>query len=330
MNKYIVYFDSGTSNSRIYLLDKDFQLLYVDKKNVGSRDSSIAGSNKVLIEGLYELYTTLLKENDLTEENIENIYISGLITSPYGMKEVPHKIVPITVPQFADSLYCHYEDTCFKRDIYLVPGLKTVNEDFSYVGNMRGEEIEIIGTLDELKACGITSAALLMPGSHSHITYVKDEVITDILSNFTGELFYAVKKETILAPVLDMDVQDLDKEMIHKAIENLRRFGFNRALYITHAMRMMDAGTPEQRFSYGEGVINGSLRIGLEHYCETRWTDCETLVIVSDEFMYKLFSIIFEGSPYIKNIVWLPISKTKSYAVEGLKKIVGIRGEKNE
>ena len=49
MGKYIVYFDSGTSNSRIYLLDKDFQVLYVDKKNVGSRNSSIEGSNLSLI-----------------------------------------------------------------------------------------------------------------------------------------------------------------------------------------------------------------------------------------------------------------------------------------
>ena len=70
MGKYIVYFDSGTSNSRIYLLDKDFQVLYVDKKNVGSRNSSIEGSNRVLIEGLYELYTKLLQEKHLTEEDV--------------------------------------------------------------------------------------------------------------------------------------------------------------------------------------------------------------------------------------------------------------------
>ncbi|MBR0306933.1 MAG: 2-dehydro-3-deoxygalactonokinase [Lachnospiraceae bacterium] len=324
MADYVVYFDSGTSNSRIYLLDKDFQVLYVAKKNVGSRNSSIEGSNKVLIEGLYELYTTLLAEKNLKEEDIENIYISGMITSPYGMKEVPHLVLPLTVQGFADSLYCHYEDTCFKRNIYLVPGLKTVSEDFSYVGNMRGEEIEILGTLEELKEMGITNAALMMPGSHTHVTYVKDDVITDILSNFTGELFYAIKKETILAPVLDMNVEDLDKEMIHKAIDNLKKFGFNRALYICHAMRIMNSGTPEQRFAYGEGVVMGSLRIGLEHYCAERWQGCDTLVIVSDEFMYKLFSIIFEGSEYIKKIVWLPITATKSYAVEGLKKIISL------
>ena len=332
MGKYIVYFDSGTSNSRIYLLDKDFQVLYVDKKNEESRNYSMERSNRVLIEGLYELYTKLLQEKHLTEEDVTSIYMSGMITSPYGMKEVPHLKVPLSVQEFADSVYCHYEDTLFHRNIYLVPGLKTVNDDFSFVGNMRGEEIEIIGTLDELRSKGITHAALMMPGSHTHVTYVKDDVVSDIISNFTGELFYALKKETIMAPVLSVEAtaDDLDPEMIHKALENLDRLGFNRSLYICHAMRIMESGTLLQRFSYGEGVVNGGVRKSLEYYCEHFWKGCDTLVIVSDEFMYRLFSIIFEGSPYIKNIVWMPISATKSYAVEGLRKIVGLKGEENE
>lgn len=331
MSKYIAYFDSGTSNSRIYLLDRNFQILYVKKKNVGSRNSSIEGSNRVLIEGLYELYVNLLNENNLTEEDIVAIYMSGMITSPYGMKEVPHLKVPLSIKEFADSIYCHYEETLFHRNIYLIPGLKTEHDDFSFVGNMRGEEIEIIGTVDELHQKGITHAALMMPGSHTHVTYVKDDVVSDIISNFTGELFYALKKETIMSPVLDLAVtaDDLDPEMIHKAIENLDRLGFNRSVYICHAMRIIERGTPIQRFSYGEGVINGGVRKSLEYYCEHFWKGCETLIIVSDEFMYRLFSIIFDGSPYIKNIVWMPISEKKSYAVEGLRKIINLKGEEN-
>ncbi len=327
MDKYIVFFDSGSTNSRVYLLDKNLNLLYTAKKNVGSRNSSMEGSNAVLVRGLYELYTDLLANNHLTEENVEKIYMSGLITCPYGIVEVPHVIVPIPIQEFAQRIYCHYEDTLFKRNLYLVPGIKTVNEDFSFAGNMRGEEIEMIGALDELKEMGITEAALMMPGSHTHITHMKDEVFNDIISNFTGELFYSIKKETMLASVLNIECDELDPEMVRKAMENLEKFGFNRALYICHAMRMMDAGTPEQRFAYAEGVINGGLRKTLEYYCETRWQSCDTLVIASDEFMYKLFSIIFDGSPYIKRIVWLPISEKKSYALEGLKKLLSMRGE---
>lgn len=128
--EYILYYDSGTSNTRAYLLDGEFQICAVAKRQVGSKDSAIAGSNQVLIQGLKELYDEILAQNGLEEKDISAIYASGMITSPYGLKEVPHLAIPITVQDFADSLYCFREDTLLHRDIYLVPGMKTVNDDF--------------------------------------------------------------------------------------------------------------------------------------------------------------------------------------------------------
>ena len=199
MDNYLLYFDSGTSNTRAYLLDRDFQVRYVAKKAVGSKDSAIAGSNRVLIEGMRALHDQVLAENGLGEENISAIYASGMITSPYGLKEVPHLPLPLTVKKFADSLYPFREDTCFHREIILVPGLKTLSDDFSFVNNMRGEEIEIIGALEELKAMDdVQDAAMIFPGSHTHVTYVQGEEITGIISNFTGELFYAALLQLFL------------------------------------------------------------------------------------------------------------------------------------
>ena len=34
LDSYLLYFDSGTSNTRAYLLDRDFQVKYVAKKAV--------------------------------------------------------------------------------------------------------------------------------------------------------------------------------------------------------------------------------------------------------------------------------------------------------
>lgn len=328
MKNNLVYFDSGTSNTRAYLLDQNFQVRYVAKKAVGSKDSAIAGTNRVLIEGMKALYNQVLAENGLEDGDISAIYSSGMVTSPYGLKEVPHLPLPLTVKDFANSLYPFREDTCFHREIILVPGLKTLSDDFSFVNNMRGEEIEIIGALDELKARDDTQdVALIMPGSHTHVTYIQGEEIKGIISNFTGELFYAIQKDTILSPVLTPDGKELDPEMVKQGYENLQRFGFNRAIYICHAMRLFQQGTPQQRFSYGEGVIMGGVRESLEYYCEHLWPKCRTAVLVSDEFMYKLFSTLLEGSKYIDRVLWMPISETKSYAVSGLKKIISAKGE---
>lgn len=272
------------------------------------------------------LYDQILWENQLTDSDIHIIYASGMVTSPYGIREIPHQILPLSVQQFAEQIYCHFEEQFFCRNLYLIPGLKTIDpDDFSSAGNMRGEEIEVIGALDELRSREIHCAAVLTPGSHSHITYVKENHIQDILSTFTGELFHALKTETLLSPILSTQAQELDASMVHTALENLKKFGFNRALYLCHAMRMMGEGSETQRFSYAEGVINGGVREALDYYCAHCWKDCHTLAIVSNAFLYQLFSILFEDSPYIKQILWLPISDTQSYAVKGLKTLIQLR-----
>ena len=326
MNDYILYYDSGTSNTRAYLLDRDFSVRYTAKKAVGSKDSAIAGSNRVLIDGLWELYTGVLAANGLEGEDISAIYASGMITCAYGLKEVPHLALPITVEGFAGSLVPFLEDTRFHREIILVPGLKTVHDDINFVNNMRGEEIEILGALDELQSAGAPrDLAMILPGSHTHVTYLQGEQITGIISNFTGELFHAIQKDTILSPVLQWDGTPPDRDMVRKGYENLEKFGFNRALYICRAMDAFGEGTPHQQFSYGEGVILGGVRQSLEYYCRHLWTDCRTVALVSDEFMYQLFSILFADSPLIDKVLWLPISDGTSYGVSGLKKILGAR-----
>lgn len=115
-----------------------------------------------------------------------------------------------------------------------------------------------------------------------------DEIV-GIVSNISGELFYALKKDTILSLVLTVDNLELDEEMVRKGMENLQRFGFNRVLYICHAARIFEEGTPLQWFSYGESVINSGMRESLEYYCEHFWPECRTVVMVSDEFMCRLF-----------------------------------------
>ena len=326
MKDYILYYDSGTSNTRAYLLDRNFQVRYTVKKAVGSKDSAIAGSNRVLIEGLWELYNSVLSANALEEGDISAIYASGMITCAYGLKEVPHLTLPLTVEELAGGLLPFLEDTLFHREIVLVPGLKTVHDDITFVNNMRGEEIEIVGALDELQSRGAPhDLALILPGSHTHVTCLQGEQITGIISNFTGELFHAIQKETILSPVLQWDGSPPDRAMVLKGYENLEKFGFNRALYICRAMDAFGEGTPAQRFSYGEGVILGGVRQSLEYYCRNFWPGCRTAALVSDEFMYQLFSILLEDSPCIDQVLWLPISEGKSYGVNGLKKILSRR-----
>lgn len=51
----------------------------------------------MLIEGMKALYDQVLAANSLTDGDVEAIYASGMVTSPYGLKEVPHLVLPMTV-----------------------------------------------------------------------------------------------------------------------------------------------------------------------------------------------------------------------------------------
>lgn len=322
--KYIFYFDSGTTNTRAYLLSSDFEILCIRKKSLGSKDSAIAGNNTVLIDGLWELYRETIGEFQIKDGDISDIYASGMVTSPYGLQEIPHINVPVRVEEFSESVYSFREDTRFHRIIKLVPGLKRVKADFSFSGNMRGEEIEMFGALDELEENGLANVALIMPGSHTHIALIRNGTVEDIISTFTGELFHALKKETVLSPILEGAPPELDSQMVKVAYRNLLRFGFNRGIYIAHAMRMLGGYASAQIYSYCEGAVNGGVRQVLEYYCQEFWPNCGDAAIVSDEFMYKLFAAIFEDSWYIKRLFWLPTDYGEVYSVKGLKKILTV------
>ena len=254
-----------------------------------------------------------------------------MITSPYGLHEIPHIVLPVTLGEFASHIYCHYERKLFERNIYLVPGIKTVGDDIAFVNNTRGEEIEALGALADLEAMGASKKiALILPGSHTHVIYVEDGVLTGIISNFTGEVFQALKEETILSPILSLDDPILNPDQVRIGANNLLKFGFSRAIYISHAMRIFYTGTEHDRYSYAEGVINGCVRESLEYYCEHFWKDCHEVAILGDEFMYTMFKAIFDDSPYIDNVRWLPAGAGVSFAAKGMKRILEYRDKNRE
>lgn len=324
--KYIVYFDSGTSNSRGYLLDDKLALKCTCQRQIGSKDSAIAGSNLVLIDGLYAMYRELLDSFGLADQDVAAIYASGMVTSPYGLIEVPHLKVPLSTKEIADSLFAFEEHTRFMRTVFLVPGLKTVHEDISFVNNMRGEEIEIVGLMAEkLRHYGDEPLALVMPGSHTHITRIRGNAIEGIMSTFTGELFFALKTDTILAPVLGAESSGFDPSYIQKGVQNLKKFGFSRAVYICHTMRLFNEASAQQRLSYAEGVIMGGVCQALEHNCRTIWQDIKTAVVVSNPAMGNVYETILRECEPIKRVDVIPISSSYIPALEGIRALLSVK-----
>jgi 2-dehydro-3-deoxygalactonokinase len=292
----IAYFDSGTSNSRLYLL-QDKKIMAQSTRAVGSRDSALAKDKNVLVGALYEMYAQLLQEKHLNDRDIEQIWMSGMITCPNGLYEVEHLSTPVDSKTLKAAVVCYKEPTYFKREIHLVPGLKTIARgkkatltETAEVNNVRGEEIEAVGLLAQYPALKNDRSVIVMPGSHTQVLTVKDGVIDNIISNVTGELYAAILKNSIIgASVQGGESSGIDSEMVVFGAKNVSKYGFNRALYIVRSMDLFSDSTVKQRYSALEGVLNAGIMIALKNLLGDEKT---ALTVAGSQEQYEIFKAL--------------------------------------
>lgn len=331
---YNVYFDSGTSNTRAYLI-KDFKMIDSLKAGLGSKDSSISRDSSLLIKGLKDIYDNLLERNLLNDKDIHSIYASGMVTCPHGIFEVPHLVTPVDLEKLCCEVYVHNENKFFKRYIRLIRGIKTVNEadvitmdSIKDVNNVRGEEIEVFGVIHNYPKVlnSKESFAVFMPGSHTHICYVKNNVIYDVLSTFTGELNYALSTYTVMAGELQKTENNLNRDMVLKGYKALKENGFCRAVYMAHASKVFDVIDDKSRANYLEGIIAGSVVDIFSKKIKNNWQDLKKVLIVGNKSYIQSYKIILDNM--LDDVETIIIKQgTEPYSYQGfiqiLKKGVG-------
>ena len=96
------YFDSGTTNSRLYVLDDKNTIIYKSEKSVGSKDVSITGNKKLLAQELSGMYFEAKKILQYNGE--DTVWMSGMVTSPNGILEVPHIEAPAGKEELAKNV----------------------------------------------------------------------------------------------------------------------------------------------------------------------------------------------------------------------------------
>jgi len=319
--KPLLWFDCGTTNTRLYLIDSEAKFFFCGAKAIGSRNVAIAGTRLVLVQAMADLYRDALTCFTLAQEEIACIYASGMVTSAFGLKEIPHLEVPVS-PQ---KLRCAMEKVWveeLEREICLIPGVRSSAEDWRYMGNLRGEETEVLGAAAMLEDSGCGSDGIyILPGSHTQILYLKNGEIVDILSLFTGELFHALRTETILSHTLNQTPEDIIPEFVRRGCSDAREFGINRALYLCHSNQIFQRFVPAQLYSYAEGVILSGVYTALAQRVRQHWAKCNRIVMVCDETKWKIYGALLQGGG-LPDMVWLRPSQKGCFGVKGLCGIV--------
>jgi 2-dehydro-3-deoxygalactonokinase len=298
---FAILIDSGTTNSRIRLVDSETnQITDTEKVRIGVRNTAIDGHNGELKSYLHKGLKKLLERNDLSTSDIEYIVASGMITSNLGLYEIPHITAPVTVDDFVRNSKVVVMKEFFNIPCIFVPGMSndvadTSNplEEINQFDVMRGEEVESIGLMNQLDLHG--KGILVLPGSHTKFVIVDDnQSLSSCLSTLGGETLMAMQRETILSNSLSPElVQTVDKNILLKGYEAAKNYGLTRSFYHVRLLQLFANLTENERANYFVGSVIyddiQSLLSSVEIIDDIEW-----IVVGGTNPLKSMFTILFE------------------------------------
>jgi len=227
--------DSGTTNTRLRRMENGRVTACFTQK-VGARDGKAAIA--------FALSALLPMVSDA-----ELVVLSGMITSPTGLLEVPHIAGPVNLDEL--PLVRHDFPEIDSRPFYFVPGVAFREGDLAHRDMMRGEETELLGYgLDE------KTRVFLHAGSHHKAMCTEHRRLTTSATAITGELLSAMAEHTLIASSLDLSVK-ADLSLFNRAAELTCAQGFARAAFVLRMLDVQEHASPEVRLGWAYGMMAG-------------------------------------------------------------------------
>ncbi len=226
----LIAIDWGTTNRRIFVLDRDGEV----------RSTRRDGNGLVAMQGgdfASEIAAIRSELGDLP------VILAGMIGSSRGWVDVPYLSCPAGLGDLARSL--HWVEA---GRTAIVPGLSDPEGDV-----MRGEEVQLLGAV----SAGLASSGglLCQPGTHCKWGRVAGGAIAGFSTAMTGELFALLKSHSLLADFLGGDVSDgpAFREGVARGISG----SLSRDLFGVRAARLLNMRTLEDSAAYASGLLIG-------------------------------------------------------------------------
>ena len=237
----IITVDCGTTNMRCRLFDGR-KLVYETKRKAGVRNTAFDGTPEFLRVSLKDCIEDILKNNSLTESDIEIILASGTLASDVGIyRNTSHAICPAGVEDsLRQSRYEVMEDIT-SIPILFIPGVKTLpsaderdeSKRIELADSMSGEECEIYGIIEAL---GLKEDFVcILPGSYVKSMEVSGEgKIESIKTGMCGEFIAAISEHTMLKKSLPSPVlKEIIPEKLIFGFEYCKAHGVSPSLIKT-------------------------------------------------------------------------------------------------
>ncbi|MFZ7133163.1 MAG: 2-dehydro-3-deoxygalactonokinase [Eubacteriales bacterium] len=258
--------DCGTTNTRVYLMDKN-KVISQSSKKVGVRDTAINGTNEILKLGLIETIKQAVEKINKNITDIEYLIAFGMITSEIGLIEIPHLTAPINKNQLSQSIKIVHNENILPIDIpvYFIRGIKNKVdyenglEDLQITDFMRGEEVQVIGIIEKYKPELPTN--IMIVGSHTKLIHIdKDYNIIGCITTISGQFYEAIKKETFIGKCIKHNGVDENdtysyEEIVDIAQKSVNETGILRTMLMPRFMQVLMSTTANERTTF----VNASI-----------------------------------------------------------------------
>jgi 2-dehydro-3-deoxygalactonokinase len=282
----VILLDVGSTNSRAWLVRGD-DILRRETAAVGVRDSAREGTTARVRETVRDLIATLttsaftsgVREDSGVASGEEiPVFAAGMITSPLGLREVPHVVAPAGLDELARGAVEFHDAAVAPLAIVLIPGIRTESFESDGAGAaggpgsagaigaaaaaadglpfdvMRGEETLVCGLIarGQLGA----GSALLNASSHWKLIRVDGESrVAGSRTSLGGEVVHSVQSGTILSASLPTGPLDrVSTHWLEAGARAGRRDGLLRALFGVRLLDQQKLADAPERFSFLAGA----------------------------------------------------------------------------
>jgi 2-dehydro-3-deoxygalactonokinase len=312
--KNFVVIDCGTTNSRVYLLNKNREVIAKNSMKVGVKDTALSGNRDKLQAGLQKLIEETIFSVGLSLKDISFAITSGMITSEIGLVEIPHLCAPIKVDDLAFNIKVIKDPKIFPLDIplYFIRGVKNYfpeNVTYQYLRKidfMRGEETQVAGLLDSNPTLNLPLTVVIL-SSHTKYIYIdKDKQINGSLTTLSGQIYEAIKESTSIGKSVQcIKKQKIDDyfntDIIDIAYDSVVNAGFLRTLMMPRFMDVLLKTTSYERDLFLNAAISTEDLIVLNEFKNMNFSLTRYFILIGHKNRCDIFSYLLHKHHKIKN-----------------------------
>jgi len=265
---YFAIIDCGTTNSRVYVINGEKEVIGKGTRKVGVRDTAIHGSNNILKKGLKEAFLEAVQNAGLKLHDISFAVSSGMITSEIGLLEIPHLWAPVSINDLAQNIKEVKDINIFPLDIpiFFIRGIKNKYNaetstliDVGKLDFMRGEETQVAGLLSTYDF-NLPLTIIVLSSHTKYIAINKKEQIVGSITTLSGQVYEAIIKETFIGKSIRKingfdDSSYFNREIIENAYHWVQEGGFLRTMLMPRFLDVLLKTTWYERKLFVEATI---------------------------------------------------------------------------